>query len=64
MTFARTWIGIVCTALLALGPAAWAQAVRTQGGIPLYSTSWDNRASRAVAHNLGLSLYGEDLHWR
>lgn len=43
--------------------AAWAEAVRERGGIPLYSTSWDNRASRAVARKLGLSLYGEDLHW-
>ena len=43
--------------------AAWAGAVRTAGGEPCYSTSWDNRASRRVAEKLGLRLYGEDLHW-
>ena len=41
--------------------AAWAQAVRAEGRIPLYSTDWDNRASRAVARKLGLVLYGADL---
>jgi hypothetical protein len=42
--------------------AAWARLVRDRGGEPIYSTSWENRASRAVAHKLGLVLYGEDLH--
>ncbi len=42
--------------------AAWAQAVRDRGGEPLYSTRWDNRASRAVARKLGLIQYGEDFH--
>lgn len=42
--------------------AAWALAVRALGGEPMYSTSWDNRASRAVARKLGLVPYGEDLH--
>ena len=41
--------------------AAWARAVREEGRIPLYSTSWDNLASRSVAHKLGLVLYGADL---
>jgi RimJ/RimL family protein N-acetyltransferase len=41
--------------------AAWARAVRQDGRIPLYSTSWDNLASRAVARKLGLVLYGTDL---
>jgi len=42
--------------------AAWAAAVRDIGGEPLYSTSWDNASSRAVARKLGLVLYGEDFH--
>jgi len=41
--------------------AAWGRALRGQGGEPLYSTSWDNQASRAVARKLGLIPYGEDI---
>ncbi len=41
--------------------AAWGQAVRMEGRIPLYSTSWDNLASRSVARKLELVLYGADL---
>ncbi|MGH2557428.1 MAG: GNAT family N-acetyltransferase [Thermomicrobiales bacterium] len=41
--------------------AAWATAVRAEGRIPLYSTSWDNLPSRRVASKLGLRLYGADL---
>ncbi len=40
--------------------AAWAAAVRRQGRIALYSTSWDNAASFAVARHLGAHMYGED----
>jgi hypothetical protein len=41
--------------------AAWAEAVRAEGRIPLYSTSWENLASRSVARKLGLVMYGVDL---
>lgn len=36
----------------------WQRAVRALGAIPLYSTSSDNVASQALAHRLGLTLYG------
>ncbi len=41
--------------------AAWANAVRQEGRIPLYSTSWDNLASRSVARKLSLVPYGADV---
>ncbi|MDQ3856704.1 MAG: GNAT family N-acetyltransferase, partial [Chloroflexota bacterium] len=31
------------------------------GKVPLYSTSWDNSASQAVARKLGLVQYATDL---
>lgn len=40
----------------------WAAGVHKQGRIPLYSTAWDNLASRAVAKKLGLIVYGVDFH--
>lgn len=44
--------------------AAWATAVRALGVEPLYSTTWQNDASRAVARTLGLVVIGRDLHIR
>lgn len=41
--------------------AEWARRVRRAGAIPLYSTSWENNASRAVAHKLRLRFYGADF---
>jgi hypothetical protein len=46
----------------AAATAAWARAVRVLGAAPLYSTSWDNLGSKAVARRLGLSLAGVDFH--
>ena len=40
----------------------WAAEVRAAGRVPMYSTSWENDASRGVARRLGLVLYGEDWH--
>ena len=37
--------------------AGWALAIRASGRVPLYSTSWSNDASLAVARNLGLDMY-------
>ncbi len=42
--------------------AAWAAAIRAKGLMPLYSTTWENAASRQVAKHLGLTLYAEDWH--
>lgn len=41
---------------------AWATTVRQGGRVPLYSTQWENIASRALASRLGLICYAEDLH--
>lgn len=41
---------------------AWARAVRSTDRIPLYSTSWENTASRTVADKLRLTLFGNDVH--
>ncbi len=41
--------------------AEWARLVRTVGAIPLYSTSWENTASQAVARKLHLKFYGTNF---
>lgn len=41
--------------------AGWARAVHSLGAIPLYSTSWENIASQAVAKKLRLAPYGADF---
>jgi hypothetical protein len=41
---------------------AWARAVRELGRTPLYSTSWENERSRALAKKLSLIQFGADLH--
>ncbi|MEM7799843.1 MAG: GNAT family N-acetyltransferase [Chloroflexota bacterium] len=42
--------------------AYWAESVRRRGLIPLYSTSWENKASQRVAHKLDMVQYGENWH--
>jgi hypothetical protein len=42
--------------------AGWARLVQSMGAIPLYSTSWENAASQAVAKKLHLMLYGADFY--
>jgi len=42
--------------------AGWARLVQSMGAIPLYSTSWENTASQAVAKKLHLIPYGADFH--
>ena len=42
--------------------AGWARLVRSMGAIPLYSTSWENTASQALAKKLKLARYGADFH--
>lgn len=39
----------------------WARLVRAVGGIPLYSTDWDNKASQAVTRKLNLRCFGADF---
>nr|WP_225941948.1 GNAT family N-acetyltransferase [Sporosarcina limicola] len=41
---------------------AWANQVRKEGLLALYSTAWDNFSSQAIAKKLNLYSYGIDLH--
>ena len=41
--------------------AAWRQAVEHSDRVPLYSTSWDNAGSLALARSLGLVAYADTL---
>jgi len=40
--------------------AAWARAIQASERLPIYSTSWSNTASRAVARKLGLASCAAD----
>ena len=40
----------------------WITAVRATGRLPLYSTSWTNLTSQAIARKLGGVLYGVDYN--
>jgi RimJ/RimL family protein N-acetyltransferase len=42
--------------------AGWARFVQSMGATPLYSTSWENTASQAVAKKLRLAPFGVDFH--
>ena len=44
--------------------AAWSRRIQSMGAEPIYSTSWSNRASLAVANMLGLQRIGADFHIR
>jgi hypothetical protein len=41
--------------------SAWGASLQAAGIIPLYSTSWENLASQAVARHLGLIRFGADV---
>lgn len=45
--------------LAAAAVACWARAVQRSGRLALYSTSWENTASQALARRLGARRYGE-----
>lgn len=46
--------------LAGLVTAAWAQAIHASGRLAIYSTSWSNPASLAVARKLGLTVCASD----
>ena len=58
----ETAVGFRGRGLAARVAAAWALAIRASGPVPLYSTSWSNDASLAVARKVGLVAYA--TRWR
>ncbi len=44
--------------------ASWSSAVRAQGAVPFYSTSWENVASQRIARRLKMTLAGVDFYIR
>jgi len=58
----ETVLGFRRCGYAAAAATEWARAVREAGRVPLYSTSWKNEASRALAQKLGLLPFGNDLH--
>jgi predicted GNAT family acetyltransferase len=44
--------------------AAWAHELAERGHVPLYSTWWENVASRRIAERLGGELYAVDFSIR
>ena len=46
----------------AAATSTWAAAVRRVNAMPIYSTSWKNTSSQAVAKRLDLILFGLDFH--
>jgi RimJ/RimL family protein N-acetyltransferase len=40
--------------------ARWAGILHQRGMIPLYSTTWENKASQAIARKLGMVHYADD----
>ena len=42
--------------------AAWIRGMQALRVLPIYSTSWENEASRGVARRLALVPFGTDYH--
>ena len=62
-TFSNNWIAEAFTHQAQM-PAVlgWAAHVQARGALPIYSTSWSNTASQAVARSLGLVQFAADFH--
>ncbi len=57
----QTLPGYRCFGLGRACLTAWARAVTESGGIPLFSTEWENRAACVLARKTGLTLYAESF---